>query len=140
MLRTFLQLRKMSSTLIPQVKDVDIDPSGVFKYILIKVTSPNSDGQLEDKLIVRGYAECPYHSDINDKVTGELQQLKASKAIRDWRSKVLGGGRINHDAEAKDIKVYGYSQGYGKADHQLTVDILKKQYPDYNVGFSDEGY
>lgn len=31
-------------------------------------------------------------------------------------------------------------QGYGKADHQLTVDVLKKQYPEYNISFSDEGY
>lgn len=26
------------------------------------------------------------------------------------KSKCLGGGRINHDAENKTIKVYGYSQ------------------------------
>lgn len=51
----------MSTNIIPAVKNVDIDPNGVFKYILIKVTVPNTDGKLEDKLIVRGYAECPYH-------------------------------------------------------------------------------
>ncbi|KAG5880130.1 hypothetical protein JTB14_027504 [Gonioctena quinquepunctata] len=79
-------------------------------------------------------------ADINDKVTSELQALKASKAIRDWRSKVLGGGRINHDPDTKNIKVYGYSQGYGKPEHQLTVDILKKIYSDYDISFSDEGY
>jgi phosphohistidine phosphatase len=38
------------------------------------------------------------------------------------------------------LKVYGYSQGYGKADHQVAVDILKKKYCDYNVTWSDEGY
>lgn len=130
----------MATAIIPQIKDVDIDPDGVFKYILIKVSSPKNDGKLEDKLIVRGYAECPYHADINDKVTSELQKLKSSKAIDKWRSKVLGGGRIQHDADVKKILVYGYSQGYGKADHQLTVDILKKVYPDYNISFSNEGY
>ncbi|XP_074029008.1 14 kDa phosphohistidine phosphatase [Leptinotarsa decemlineata] len=140
MLKRFVQLRNMASSVIGQVKDVDIDPNGVFKYILIKITSPNAEGKLEDKLIVRGYAECPYHADINDKVTSELQALKASKVIRDWRSKVLGGGRISHDPESKQIKVYGYSQGYGKADHQVSVDILKKTYPDYEINFSDEGY
>lgn len=51
----------MATSVIPQVQDVDIDPSGVFKYILLKITSPNVEGQLEDKLIVRGYASCPYH-------------------------------------------------------------------------------
>ncbi|KAJ8985584.1 hypothetical protein NQ317_015075 [Molorchus minor] len=79
-------------------------------------------------------------ADINNKLTEELQDLKASNTIRDWRSKVLGGGRINHDAAAKSIKVYGYSQGYGKADHRVAVDVLKMQYPGYDVSYSDEGY
>ncbi|XP_050497908.1 14 kDa phosphohistidine phosphatase-like [Diabrotica virgifera virgifera] len=130
----------MASAVIPQVKDVDIDASGVFKYILIKLSSAASDGKLVDKLIVRGYAECPFHADINDQVTSDLQKLKSSKVIQDWRTKVLGGGRIQHDPEDKKILVYGYSQGYGKADHQLTVDILKTAYPDYSITYSDEGY
>ncbi|RZC41368.1 Ocnus domain containing protein [Asbolus verrucosus] len=131
----------MASSVIPQVPDVDIDPNGVFKYILIKLTCPNSGGQLEEKNIVRGYASCSYHSDINDKVTEELQDLKSSKVIRDWRTKVLGGGRINHDCSSKVIKVYGYSQGYGKADHEVTVELLKQKYTGYNsISWSDEGY
>ncbi|XP_060526185.1 14 kDa phosphohistidine phosphatase-like [Cylas formicarius] len=140
MLRGLSQLRKMASSAIPQIKSVDIDPSGVFKYILIKVSSPNESGKFEDKLIVRGYAECPYHAGINDKTTEELQTLKVSKSISDWRAKVLGGGRIKHDPQAKTINVYGYSQGYGKADHKQTVDILKSQYPDYSITWADEGY
>lgn len=137
---SFFQLRQMTSSAISNVADVDIDPSGVFKYILIKLTVPNSDGKLEEKNIVRGYASCPYHADINDKVTEELQTLKVSKAIRDWRSKVLGGGRIEHDSVSKALKVYGYSQGYGKADHSVTVDVLKTKYPDYVVSWTDDGY
>ncbi|XP_064212106.1 14 kDa phosphohistidine phosphatase [Tribolium castaneum] len=146
-LSNFVKVRLLSHyrcfanmSVIPQVADADIDPNGVFKYILIKLTCPNSDGKIEEKNIVRGYASCPYHSDINDKVTEELQNLKSAKTIRDWRTKVLGGGRINHDSEAKNIKVYGYSQGYGKADHEITVEILKKKYCDYNITWSDEGY
>ncbi|KAH1005442.1 hypothetical protein HUJ04_006431 [Dendroctonus ponderosae] len=80
------------------------------------------------------------NSDINDKVTDELQALKSSKVIKDWRSKVLGGGRIKHDPGAKTINVYGYSQGFGKADHELSVDIIKTQYPSYQITWSDEGY
>lgn len=58
MLRNFITLRRMASTLIP---DVDIDPKGVFKYILIQVSSPDEAGKFVEKKIVRGYAECPYH-------------------------------------------------------------------------------
>lgn len=58
------QLRKMASTAIPQIKNVDIDPSGTFKYILIKVNSPDSDGKPLEKVIVRGYADCGYHGNV----------------------------------------------------------------------------
>lgn len=51
----------MSKSVIPLLKNVDIDPHGVFKYILMKITSPNMEGKIEEKLIVRGYADCPYH-------------------------------------------------------------------------------
>lgn len=63
LLRPFL-IRQNMSTLIPSVKNVDIDPKGVFKYILLKITSPNVEGKMEEKLIVRGYADCPYHGKI----------------------------------------------------------------------------
>ncbi|CEF70530.1 14 kDa phosphohistidine phosphatase [Strongyloides ratti] len=111
------------------IKDVDIDPSGVFKYILIEATDKATR---ESKMIVRGYGKCPYHADILDSVK--------EKETKDSKFKCVGGGRINHDNDNKKILVYGYSVGYGKADHQITVDILKKDYPEYKIEFSDEGY
>lgn len=51
----------MCSSVLPHLSDVDIDSSGVFKYILLKITSPNMEGKLEHKVIVRGYADCAYH-------------------------------------------------------------------------------
>ncbi|KAK9692973.1 Janus/Ocnus family (Ocnus) [Popillia japonica] len=81
-----------------------------------------------------------YMGDINDKVTEQLQKLKSDGVLKDWQTKVLGGGRIAHDAAAKAIKVYGYSQGYGKADHQVAVALIKKFYPNYAITWSDEGY
>lgn len=129
----------MSSAIIPEIPIVDIDTEGVFKYILIKVSSPNEKGEFEDKTIVRGYADCPFHTDINDKVTEQLLKLKETGALKDWRSKVLGGGKIKHDPEAKNIQVYGESQGYGKADHELTVCILKDIFKDYTITWDGEG-
>jgi hypothetical protein len=38
------------------------------------------------------------------------------------------------------FQVYGYSVGFGKADHSKTVDLLKKKYPNYKIDKSDEGY
>ncbi|XP_044738163.1 14 kDa phosphohistidine phosphatase-like isoform X2 [Chrysoperla carnea] len=107
--------------------DVNIDPSGTFKYILLEAKT--TDGG--KKLLVRGYEECPYHSDIYDKTVSELK-------CKEKNLKCLGGGRIKR--ENGSIHVYGYSQGYGKADHTVTVDILKKQFADHKITWSDEGY
>lgn len=44
------------------IKDVDIEAEGTFKYILIKVTK-KSDGK--NKIIVRGYNWAEYHGMIS---------------------------------------------------------------------------
>ncbi|KAK6046169.1 Janus/Ocnus family protein [Cooperia oncophora] len=96
---------------------------------LLQCTDKSSN---ETKHIVRGYNKCNFHSDIFDVVeedTGPSYKLDC-----------VGGGRIKHEDKAKKILVYGYSQGYGPADHSVTVDILKKQYPDYDISFSNDGY
>ncbi|XP_022117637.1 14 kDa phosphohistidine phosphatase-like isoform X2 [Pieris rapae] len=110
---------------------VDIDPSGVFKYILINVYEEVKSGQEPKITIVRGYKRCNYHSDIYDEVQAKLSPLDCEP---------LAGGRISHDPENKKIHIYGYSQGYGKADHEVTAKLIKAAYPEYTITISDEGY
>ncbi|XP_070154994.1 14 kDa phosphohistidine phosphatase [Polyergus mexicanus] len=119
------------SHLLDKVLDVDIDGHGRFKYILINV---QDDVNKASKQIVRGYARAQWHADIFDKVDEEIKQYA------DLRANCVGGGRIEHDPDERTIKVYGYSQGFGKADHQVSVELLKKKYPEYNITWSDEGY
>ncbi|KAK4883431.1 hypothetical protein RN001_006750 [Aquatica leii] len=119
------------------VPEVDIDASGVFKYILLELRGASAD---DKKKLVRGYAICNYHVDINDMVTDELKKVMGKGDSPKWSTKVLGGGRIIHDSSNKTIKVYGYSQAYGKADHATTVEMLRTIYDDYNISWSDEGY
>ncbi|KAK5650563.1 hypothetical protein RI129_001592 [Pyrocoelia pectoralis] len=126
----------MASTIL-NVPEVDIDPTGVFKYILLELRGGSPD---DKKILVRGYGVCNYHVDVNDMVTDELQKLKLKGEVDQWNTKVLGGGRIIHDSSNKTIKVYGYSQAYGKADHATTVELLRKVYSDYDISWSDEGY
>ena len=52
----------------------------------------------------------------------------------------LGGGRIKHDSQAKKIHVYGYSMGFGKANHSVSTEKLQARYPDYEVTWADGGY
>ncbi|KAI6177559.1 14 kDa phosphohistidine phosphatase-like protein [Aphelenchoides bicaudatus] len=123
-----LSVSRFSSAMgLHEIPDVDIDASGKFKYILIKAKDSK-----DSKFIVRGYARCGYHADIFDVVQG--------KAPKDVDLDCVGGGRILHDPAEKKLKVYGYSQGYGQADHSKSVEVLKKKYTDYDISFSNEGY
>uniref|UniRef100_A0A023F860 Sex-regulated protein janus-A n=1 Tax=Triatoma infestans TaxID=30076 RepID=A0A023F860_TRIIF len=124
----------MCSELLNSVPDVEIDPEGTFKYVLIRVYAPQTkDGNEPSKMIVRGNARGPYHADIYDETVQKLTKLKLD-------TECVGGGRIQHSPQDKCIKVYGYSQGFGKADHELTASLLKIAYPEYNVTWSDDGY
>uniref|UniRef100_A0A8D0BYH4 14 kDa phosphohistidine phosphatase n=1 Tax=Salvator merianae TaxID=96440 RepID=A0A8D0BYH4_SALMN len=114
-----------------RVLDVDIDPDGVFKYVLIRVT-PEGAGR-GGKDVVRGYAWAEYHADIYEKAAEELEK-------QGFHCECLGGGRISHQRAAKKIHVYGYSMGFGRAKHSISTEKLKAQYPDYEVTWADEGY
>ncbi|XP_020936880.1 14 kDa phosphohistidine phosphatase [Phacochoerus africanus] len=120
---------------LAQIPDVDIDSDGVFKYVLIRVhaVSPPGTPAGESKEIVRGYKWAEYHADIYDKVSGEMQK----KGID---CECLGGGRISHQSQDKKIHVYGYSMGYGRAQHSISTEKIKARYPDYSVTWADDGY
>ncbi|KAF2358395.1 Janus [Trinorchestia longiramus] len=118
---------------LDSVPDVDID-AGTFKYILIKVHHSPEGGPETSKFIVRGYAWAEYHANIYEKVVPPIEKTGLD-------CECVGGGRIKHSPDSKSIKVYGYSQGYGLADHAKSVEILKKKYPDYeSITFSNDGY
>ncbi|KAK2156443.1 hypothetical protein LSH36_213g03039 [Paralvinella palmiformis] len=104
------------------VYDILIDDGGRFKYILCKVYDPEKPE--DSKIIVRGMKTADFHSDIYDELDTQLEEYGLV-------CECLGGGKIYHDSSSKEIEVYGKSQGYGPANHALTVDILKKKYCDY---------
>ncbi|KOB69620.1 Phosphohistidine phosphatase [Operophtera brumata] len=121
----------MSSTSLEAIPKVDIDPSGVFKYILIKVHGEMVNNEEPSVNIVRGFKRCEYHADIFDEVQPKLEPFDCEP---------LGGGRISHEPDNKKIHIYGYSQGYGKADHEITAQLVKAAFPGYTISISDEGY
>nr|ACI67877.1 14 kDa phosphohistidine phosphatase [Salmo salar] len=122
-----------AAALIANIPEAEIDPTGVFKYVLIRVHS-KEDGDDSSVDIVRGYAWAEYHADIYDKVAEELE--KGGHLDREC----IGGGRIKHDCQSKKIHVYGYSMGFGKANHAVSTEKLKVRYPKYEITWADEGY
>ena len=95
--------------------------------------SETDEDERDEKDIVRGYHFAEYHADVYDKTESELTSAGLD-------CECLGGGRIEHKPQQKYIKVYGYSMGFGKANHQRSVEILKTNYKDYTIEWSDEGY
>uniref|UniRef100_A0A8C2Y0G3 14 kDa phosphohistidine phosphatase n=1 Tax=Capra hircus TaxID=9925 RepID=A0A8C2Y0G3_CAPHI len=128
----------MAAAGLAQIPDVDIDSDGVFKYVLIRVYAapPSGDPAGETKEIVRGYKWAdspPIPADIYDKVSGEIQK-------KGYDCECLGGGRISHQSQDRKIHVYGYSMGYGRAQHSVSTEKIKAKYPDYEVTWADDGY
>ena len=95
--------------------------------MLVRVVAP--DGA--SKHIVRGYASCKFHQDVYEKTAPALEAAGVASAV-------LGGGRIQR--EAGRFLVYGYSVGYGQADHTISVAVLRKAYPQDEIEWNNEGY
>ncbi|XP_054835189.1 14 kDa phosphohistidine phosphatase-like isoform X1 [Eublepharis macularius] len=121
---------------LSSVPEVEIDPDGAFKYILVRV----QHGADQHRDIVRGTAVAEFHSEgratlgldhIFERVNPEMEKLG-------FVCKCLGGGKIEHNSKDKKIRVFGLSTGYGKADHAVTVELLKKTYKDYEINWSDD--
>jgi phosphohistidine phosphatase len=126
---------KKPSELLKDWPGAQIDHSGTFKYVLIEAyaTDPDKPEVEHSKYLVRGTVSAEYHVDAYD----PEDELLRKKGLD---GQCIGGGRILHDPSKKYIKVYGYSQGFGKADHTKTVSVLKEKYPDYTIEWSNEGY
>eukprot|EP00245_Coleochaete_scutata_P002350 TRINITY_DN1307_c0_g13_i1.p2 TRINITY_DN1307_c0_g13~~TRINITY_DN1307_c0_g13_i1.p2 ORF type:complete len:133 (-),score=28.37 TRINITY_DN1307_c0_g13_i1:559-957(-) len=104
--------------------------TGVFKYVLMTVY----DGKGNEKVVVRGSRSCEYHMDVFEACKAEVEPLGLQ--VRE-----MGGGRIRHSEEDKAILVYGYSQAFGQADHQISVSLLRECFPTYDsITMSNEGY
>uniref|UniRef100_A0A915Q0G3 Sex-regulated protein janus-B n=1 Tax=Setaria digitata TaxID=48799 RepID=A0A915Q0G3_9BILA len=114
---------------LENIPDVDIDPEGLFKYVMIKVTAKLTG---EEKLVIRGYKHCKWHKNIFKQTEKEVGSSFSLKCV--------GGGRINHEPQKKSLFVYGYSQRYGQAKHEKTVSILRTKYPEYKITCSYYGY
>ncbi|XP_039939379.1 14 kDa phosphohistidine phosphatase [Hirundo rustica] len=119
----------MAGEALSRVPDVQIDADGVFKYVLVRVRGA---GALA-KDVVRGHGWAEYHADLFERTAEELARHGLS-------CECLGGGRLSHRPEERKIHVYGYSVGFGRADHAVTTEKLKAEYPNYEITWADEGY
>ena len=56
--------------------------------------------------------------------------------------RVSGGGRICLELEEKSCNIFGFSYGFGKADHEFATEVVRAdaRYADFEITWSDDGY
>ena len=107
---------------INDVREVEIDAEGGYKFIVVCLT----DGDENEKLVVRADENCSYHRDI--------LYLLRSQLPSNITARCIGGGQILIDPKQKSIMIWGSSGDFGvEPDRTKTIELLQTAYPDYRV-------
>ena len=93
-----------------RIPNVSID-SGTHKYVLISAILPGG-GERQYFVVSRRGAE--YHRNAAEPF---VEALEGSGYMS---IQILGGGRITLNEKQKSINIYGYSYGFGLADHAMS--------------------
>eukprot|EP01065_Artemidia_motanka_P030888 TRINITY_DN37045_c0_g1_i1.p1 TRINITY_DN37045_c0_g1~~TRINITY_DN37045_c0_g1_i1.p1 ORF type:complete len:161 (+),score=51.22 TRINITY_DN37045_c0_g1_i1:57-485(+) len=113
------------------VPALDIKP-GRQKYVLIAL--PSDSGRVS--YLVRGDPRASYHKDAAEPTLRQLRDMGL-------RHEVLGGGRIEYDADAGRVAVFGFSYGFpwqGEPRHDVTAAVISSAMPGAAVTVSNDGY
>mmetsp|Transcript_16384 Transcript_16384/g.23226 ORF Transcript_16384/g.23226 Transcript_16384/m.23226 type:complete len:158 (+) Transcript_16384:111-584(+) len=115
-----------------RIPSVSID-SGAYKYVLITALPPNNS---KPEVFVHSKRGAQYHRNVAEPLIPILQQ----GGYTDIRIK--GGGRIFRCDDNNIIKIFGYSYGFGRADHALAKDVVEKsgKFAGYTISWSNDGY
>jgi phosphohistidine phosphatase len=123
--------RSAESSTTASMPAVSMD-EGAHKYVLIKARMKPSD---EEYFVVSSkYAK--YHQNAAEPMVNSLERAGYGEID------VLGGGRINLNSSSKKISIYGFSYGFGMADHLISKKVVQSdpRYKDYEIETSNEGY
>lgn len=115
-----------------RIPNVSID-SGAHKYVLISAILP---GGRERQHYVVSRRGAHYHRNAAEPF---VDALEGSGYLS---IQILGGGRIALDEGKKSIHIYGYSYGFGLADHALSKSVVEKdpRYQNFDITWSNDGY
>ena len=108
------------------VAAVSID-EGAYKYVLVTAIAPSPSNLLRTFVYSRRNAK--YHVNVAEYIVPQLES-------RGYRSiRVVGGGRILRNDQDKKIHIFGYSYGFGKADHEVAKEVVEQSvsYKGYQV-------
>ncbi len=109
--------------------------NGQHKYVLISAREPGQ-GESSCCYFVTSKRGAHYHRNAAEPIVDLLEQSGYTNID------VLGGGRISLDDEKKKIFIFGFSYGFGRADHFISQKVIEadERYKDYDVSWSNDGY
>jgi phosphohistidine phosphatase len=107
---------------------------GQHKYVLIKATFMPTG---EEQYIVTSKERAAYHRDAAEPMIERLEQSGVYCDVE-----VTGGGRIFYDIDSKKIDIFGYSYGFGLANHAISQMIIQEdsRFNGYQVTWRNDGY
>ncbi|TNV78825.1 hypothetical protein FGO68_gene5571 [Halteria grandinella] len=111
--------------------DPQVEEAQDFKYIIITLKETLLDQIPSEPVhLVRGSPKCKYHMNILEDFIAK--ELRGDKVQYDARC-THGGGRVR--VNTPSIQVYGFSQAFGRANHRVAAEIIKKVYPQFEVSY-----
>jgi len=124
-----------ASDALALVPDVAL-AAGTHKYVLLRVSEPAAGAAARSKVVVRS-ADREFHKGVKQELERELRGDPRTAALS---VACPGGGRIRHEPEAARTFVYGFSNAYGRGDHVLACELIRRAFPAFEVSYSNEGY
>jgi len=117
---------------VDNIPSVSLD-EGAYKYVLITANPPSTN---QSRTFVYSKRSASYHKDVAQYL------LPILEGERYTNIRIKGGGRILRDDGEKKIHIFGYSYGFGAADHSLAKSIVDQceMYKGYTVTWSNDGY
>lgn len=120
---------------------VSID-EGQWKYVLISAEEPlllpppSGDNCSATVFFVTSKKGAAYHRNAAEPFVEKLQ----SSGYRNIH--VAGGGRLYFNPRDKKIRIFGFSYGFGLADHATSKRVIEQdeRFKDYEITWSNEGY
>ena len=106
---------------------------GAYKYVLITANTPSTN---QSRTFVYSKRNASYHKDVAQYLLPILESERYTNI------RIKGGGRILRDDDDKKIHIFGYSYGFGAADHAIAKSIVDQceKYKGYTVTWSNDGY
>ena len=98
---------------------------GAYKYVLVTAVAPSNNR----RTFVYSKRNASYHRNVAEHLVPKLENAGYSDI------RVTGGGRILRDDESKKVHIFGYSYGFGRADHERAKDVVEQSvnYRGYTV-------